>query len=73
MLPILGYLEQGAASSLIRALTEVGCFKPKFPYMSVRRSALYFIAMHLKGLFVVLPLFLGNFVILLEACLVLSV
>ena len=48
-LPMLGYLEQGAASAVIRALTAVGCFKPKFPFASVQKSSLFYIACHLKG------------------------
>ncbi|XP_077973287.1 adenylate kinase 9-like [Styela clava] len=48
-LPMLGYLEQGAATSIIKALTSVGCFKPKFPFISVTRSCLLFVAYHLKA------------------------
>ncbi|KAM9382186.1 adenylate kinase 9 [Phaethornis superciliosus] len=48
-LPLPGYLEQGAATSLIKALKEVGWLKPKFPFLSVRKTALLFIALHLKG------------------------
>ncbi|KFU94690.1 Adenylate kinase domain-containing protein 1, partial [Chaetura pelagica] len=47
-LPMLGYLEQAIATALIRALTDVGCLKPKYPFLSVRKTALLFVAWHLK-------------------------
>ncbi|KAM6954065.1 adenylate kinase 9 [Aplochiton taeniatus] len=48
-LPTLGYLEQGISKSVIKALTAVGCLKPKYPFLSVQRSALYYVAYYLKA------------------------
>lgn len=48
-LPMLGYMEQSVATALTKALTAVGCFKPKYPFVDAKRSALLYIAYHLKA------------------------
>ena len=48
-LPMLGYLEQSAAVSVINALSAVGYCKPKYPFLDLTRSALAYFAYHLKG------------------------
>ena len=49
-LPMLGFLEQTVSMAITKALSAVGCFKPKYPFLSAQRSALLYVAYHLKGL-----------------------
>ena len=53
-LPMLGYMEQTASTALIKALTACGNSKPKYPFLSSSRSALFYIAYHLKGRYCVM-------------------
>ena len=48
-LPMLGYMEQSVATALTKALTAVGCFKPKYPFIDAKKSALLYIGYYLKG------------------------
>ncbi|CAF0775596.1 unnamed protein product [Brachionus calyciflorus] len=48
-LPMTGYLEQTVAELLKKALSQVGDFKPKFPFLSPTKSALLYVAYFLKA------------------------
>jgi len=48
-LPMLGYMEQTVALAITKALTAVGMAKPKYPFITTTKSALIYVAFHLKG------------------------
>ena len=54
-LPMLGYMEQTVSIAITKALTAVGCFKPKYPFLDAKRSALLYVAYHLKGSYTMKP------------------
>ena len=49
---MLGYLEQEVSNIVTKALNEVGCLKPKLPFLSVQNSTLFYVGIYLKGTFV---------------------
>lgn len=48
-LPMLGYMEQAVSAAIINALSAVGARKPKYPFLNSTKSALLYVAYHLKG------------------------
>lgn len=57
-LPMLGYMEQTVATAVTKALTAVGNAKPKYPFLTSSRSALIYVAYHLKGMLYNMPSFI---------------
>uniref|UniRef100_H2MFS1 Cilia- and flagella-associated protein 206 n=1 Tax=Oryzias latipes TaxID=8090 RepID=H2MFS1_ORYLA len=48
-LPTLGYMEQGMANPLIKAMTAAGCLRPKYPFLSAQKSVLIYVGLYLKA------------------------
>ena len=51
-LPMLGYMEQAVATTIIESLSATGTIKPKFPFFSSTKSALYYVGLYLKGMLI---------------------
>lgn len=51
-LPMLGYMEQAVATAIIEVLSTIGSSKPKFPFYSSTKSALYYVGLYLKGMLI---------------------
>ncbi|OAF69647.1 hypothetical protein A3Q56_02552 [Intoshia linei] len=48
-LPMSGYLEQTMADQLICSLSSLAQWKPKRPFLSVKESAIFYLACHMKA------------------------
>ncbi|CAI2736114.1 unnamed protein product [Schistosoma spindalis] len=48
-LPLPGFLEQTLAVALRRALSSMSQERPKFPFITIKRSALIYMGLHLKA------------------------
>ncbi|KAJ3058626.1 adenylate kinase, partial [Rhizoclosmatium hyalinum] len=48
-LPLIGYLEQSVARALMDSLTDVGKFRPKYPYKSLTKSAADYVGLFLQA------------------------
>lgn len=42
-------MTQGVSEAIIKAMTAVGCLKPKYPFITIQKSALIYVALYLKG------------------------
>ncbi|CAH8663777.1 unnamed protein product [Schistosoma bovis] len=48
-LPLPGFLEQTLSVALLRALSSISQERPKFPFITIKRSALIYMGLHLKA------------------------
>ena len=58
-LPVMGYLEQTISSAIVQSLLSLTRSRPLLPRTSTRDSALLFLALHLKGMFLHVPSYVG--------------